>query len=78
MCEEEGGPRPVVFGLVNGLLIRKERFDIEMYPELMDFARELIRLLELVYEHGIRKGMEHRGDDDTDDAPEVFAVWFAQ
>ena len=70
---EEGesfGAAPVVFGLVNGVLIRKEHYTLDIYPELLDMAREIIRVLEIVYEQGIRKGMERGQDDNSDGSAE--------
>ena len=39
-----------------------------MYPELLDMVREVICILELVYEQGIRKGMEGASPDHDPDA----------
>ena len=61
---EESG---LVLGLVNGLVIKKEHFQIEIYPELINTAKEFIHLMEITYEDGIRKGMERSGDDSRDD-----------
>ena len=64
---EENG---LVFSLVNGILIKKETFKIEIYPELINTAKELIHLLEVTYEEGIRRGMQRIEDDDSDNSGE--------
>jgi hypothetical protein len=62
---------PAVYGLVNGLLIRREQYNIEVYPELLVTAKEIIRLVEMAYELGIRRGIdegvERGGDNDSDE-----------
>ena len=34
-----------MFGLVNSLLIRKEHYTLDIFPELLDMARQIIRVL---------------------------------
>lgn len=51
----------------------KEPMCVETYPELMDAVQEMITLMELIYEAGLRKGKLGDNHEDTqlhcDDSP---------
>lgn len=51
-------PQRVVYGVVNGSLIRKTDFTITSYPELHDYIRRMVELLEQVYTNGFQLGKE--------------------
>ena len=47
-----------VFGVVNGVLVRKYPITVNAYPDLHDFVERLVELLERIYELAFRRGTE--------------------
>ena len=54
-----------VFGLVDGVVMRKLRFTCFVYPELADSVERMVRLIEHAYEDGVRKGLGEEQKDDS-------------
>ena len=70
-------PSKVVYGLVNNRLIRRELVTVEIYPELLHMVREIGVMLDVIYEKGVRKGMELEReslerDESAQDSEEIF------
>ena len=55
--------RPVVAGVVNGVLLKKYPVTIDVYPEMIEMVMQMIRFLENTYEIGIRRGVEEQEGD---------------
>ena len=49
--------RGVTYGIVNGIFIRKIPVTVVVYPEIACQINEMIRVMEYVYELGIRRGV---------------------
>ena len=47
-----------VFGVINGILVRKYPMTVNTYPDLHDFVERLVDLLERIYELAFRRGTE--------------------
>ena len=48
--------QPVVYGVVNDVLLRKHSFTINTYPGLFEFLIRIVGILEATYELVIRHG----------------------
>ena len=49
---------PIVFGIVNGVLIRKEQVIVTTYPDLHFYVKNTAAQLEVIYELGMRRAMQ--------------------
>ena len=47
-----------VFGVINGILVRKYPMTVNTYPDLHNFVERLVDLLEQIYELAFRRGTE--------------------
>ena len=56
----------VIFGLVDGVAIRKTRLTIDIYPDIAELVKHVISVIERAYESGIRREMEEYGASSED------------
>ena len=49
---------PIVFGIVNGVLIRKEQVIVTTYPDLHFYVKNTAAQLEVIYKLGMRWAMQ--------------------
>ena len=49
---------PIVFGIVNGVLIRKEQVTVTTYADLHFYVKNMAAQLEVIYELGMRRAMQ--------------------
>lgn len=55
--DQTTGSSSVTYGLVNGILIKKTVVEVQIYPEIEQQVRRMIKVLEDVYELAIKRGM---------------------